>query len=170
MWHRIWLQFWNLVDSDSVRPFIWLYYIPLMLWGVYATFVADPIPMLLSAMGPMLYEVWSITPILGTGAAMLGLWLRHGGSSFIDIHPPLLRRDWLGLWLQLGGHLSMCMVLLALEVSFISEAYWGQPIISAFALSSYCIGTFLLSLQCGRKLWRGELLTRQLLEGVAHDH
>lgn len=153
----------TMIDGDSVRPFIWLFYIPLMAWGFYATLVAADLQMLGSTLGPVIYSIWEFAPIPGTLSVMIGLVLRHGGSALTEISRPLLYRDWLGLWMQFGGHSSMCLVLVAYEVSTISEASWGQPVISTFALSSYALGTALLALQCLRKIIRAEQLSRSSL-------
>src|ERR1700754_3904479 len=100
----IWAAFWELVDSDSVRPFIWLYYIPLLLWGIYAVGWAEPIPTLQPIIGGWIYEVWEWMPIPGTLACMVGLGIRHGGTAVSQMSAPLLFRDWLGLWLQATSH------------------------------------------------------------------
>jgi hypothetical protein len=157
---NIWNQFWALIDSDSVRPFVFLYYIPLLLWGVYAIVWADQIAFLQPILGPWLYTLWVWIPVPGTLSAMIGLALRNGGTANVEITSPLLRRDFLGLCMQASGHASMFLVLLAFEIGTISGAYWGQPVLSAFALFSYVLGTAILSLQCVRKLWRGEQLKR----------
>lgn len=162
MMRKILAKFWALLDSDSVRPFIFLYYIPLLLWGVYAILWADHIPFLDPILRGWLYTLWVWVPVPGTLSAMVGLALRHGDTSILDIRSPLLRRDFLGLCLQASGHASMFLVLLAFEVGTVTGAYWGQPVLSAFALSSYVMGTAILTMQCLRKLWRGEQLKKDL--------
>lgn len=150
-----WARFWDLLDSDSVRPFIPAYYFPLFLWGIYGTFVAHPIALIVDQMGPLVYNVWLWLQIPATVVAMAGLALRHGGSSLAEMSNPLLFRDWLGLWMQFGGHACMHLVLLTFVITGVAGAYWGQPVFSVFAISSYVVGTAVLALQCARKLWRG---------------
>lgn len=141
--------------SDSVRDFIWFYYLPLFLWGWYGTLVAEPIPLIIDPMGPNVYAVWVSIPIFSTTMALYGLYLRHGGSPAADINHRLLKRDWRGLWLQVGGHLLSFWMFLVYEITGFWGMYWGQPVISLFALSSYTIGTFLLTLQCLYKIHVG---------------
>lgn len=138
--------------SDSVRDFIWFYYFPLFLWGWYGTFIAEPIVLVYSMMGSTVYLMWVSVPILSTTLALYGLYLRHGGSPAEQIDHKLLRRDWLGLCLQVAGHGLSFWMFLVYEVTGFIGMYWGQPVISLFALSSYTIGTFLLTLQCLYKL------------------
>lgn len=144
-----------LIDSDSVRPFIWLYYLPFLGWGLYGTFIAEPIALIINEMGALAYNLWVWAPIPATTVALFGLYLRHGGSAAEEINHALLRRDYLGLWMQFGGHACMGIVLMIYEVTGIAGAYWGQPVISIFLISSYLIGVMLLAAQCLRKIWRG---------------
>jgi hypothetical protein len=153
-------QFWAIVESDSVRPFIWLYYIPFFLWGIYGSLSAYPIDLIDDSMGRVIYDVWVWTPIPATTAAMTGLWLRHGGTALEDMNRTLFREDWLGLYLQLGGHMCMFAVLLIYEITGIAGTHWsdGQPTISVFLVFSYTIGCGTLALQVWRKVRRGKEL------------
>jgi hypothetical protein len=63
----------------------------------------------------------------------------------------------------------MCVLLILFEISAVSGAitYWqsegvyaGMTILIAFLLSSYMFGTAILSLQCLRKIQKGEQLKR----------
>lgn len=152
---KFWTQFWALIDSDSVRNFIYFYYLPFLLWGWYGSFIAFPIALIVDVMGQFAYNLWVWTPIPATICCLVGLWLRHGGSAMEDIDHALLRRDYLGLWMQFGGHACMFFVLLVFEITGSIGAYWGQPVISLFLISSYTLGVCVLALQCLRKLWRG---------------
>lgn len=157
-----WAKFWHLVDGDSVRPFIPLYYTPFLLWGVYGTFFASPITLIVDQMSQAAYDAWVWMPIPATTAALAGLAMRHGGAALNAMSTPLLFRDWMGLYLQLAGHACMFLVLLTFEITSISGAYWGQPVISVFLISSYTIGVLLLAMQCARKIQRGLQLGRRL--------
>lgn len=144
-----------LLDSDSVRPYIWLYYVPFLLWGVYGTFFAYPIDLVAHPMGQGVYDAWVFAPIPGTLVVMFGLYLRNGDSPLQEINRRLLRRDYLGLYLQFGGHMLMHVVLLVFVIAAVAGASWGDPVISVFLFSSYVVGTALLSAQCFRKIQRG---------------
>jgi hypothetical protein len=162
-------KFWTLLENDSVRPFISLYYIPWLAWAVLATFLFPPVTIIETAMGHGVYVLWVWATIPGTAAPMVGLAMRHGGSSVADISTRLLFRDWMGLWLQAVGHAVVCVLLILFEVSAVIGAMdyaetqgktAGMTILVTFLLSAYTVGTALLSMQCLRKLWKGEQLRR----------
>lgn len=155
-----WTRFWELLDSETVRLFVWPYYIELLVWGVYATVVAQPISIVEPVMGHAFYNFWVWTQIPATLFVLLGLTMRHGGKPVAEMGPVLLFRDWLGLWLQLGGHVCMGLMLAAYEYSGIRGAYWGQGAFSLFLVPAYVLGCLFLALQTGRKLWHGEQLHR----------
>jgi len=152
---RLVKTFVRLLDNDSVRPFIPLYYAPFLTWGLYATFFAAPLPLIMTQMGRLPYDIWVWMTIPGTLVCLAGMWLRNGGGPATLITEPLLRRDYLGLWMQFGGHACMAIVLLIYEITGIAGATWGDPVISLFLISSYAVGVPLLAAQCLRKLWRG---------------
>jgi hypothetical protein len=61
----------------------------------------------------------------------------------------------------------MCVLLILFEISAVRGAldYWntqatyaGMTILVAHLLSAYMLGTALLSMQCLRKVWKGEQL------------
>lgn len=151
-----------LIDSDSVRPFIWFYYMPLLAWGVYAslfmssTAVGD-------VMGQPFADGWVWIQIPATLACLVGLWMRHGDQCIEEMGSAPLFRDWLGLWMQLGGHICMNQVLLAYEFAIFSlygTQSWHVAAFGAFALTSYVIGTGILAAQCVRKLAKGMRLKK----------
>jgi hypothetical protein len=155
-------RFWALLDSETVRLFIWPYYAFLLLWGIYALVWADP-PLLLGAtMEPPVYTVWNVFIIIGTTAVMTGLVFRHGGAPIGQLTNAEADRDYLGLLLQTGGHACMFFVLLAYEIAGVQAAYWGQGVFSLFALAPYVIGCFFLTLQTLQKLRRIERIHRAL--------
>lgn len=164
---QVWAVFWELVDSDSVRPFIYLYYVPLFGWGVFAT-IFLPFEAIEPVMGGVVANLWVWTQIPATSSAMLGLALRHGGTPISEMSRLLLFRDWWGLGMQFGGHACMCLVLLGFEIAGINllrsltmdSPYWWLLAFAVFAISSYVIGCFLLSLQVARKVWKGIQLRR----------
>lgn len=151
---RLWLI--NLLEKHGVSA-LWqfLYYTPFLLWGLYGTFAAEPIQLIVDQIGIQAYDLWVWAVIPGALAAMTGLVLRHGGSPAEAITGPLLRLDYLGLRMQVGGHAFMAIVLFIYEITGIRGAYWGQPVISLFLISSYCMGVPFLAAQCLWKLHLG---------------
>lgn len=160
-------RFWALIDDDSVRPFIFLYYVPLLTFGLIAA-------VLLPVVQPIvLVALWVWVQIPATVSAMAGLALRHGGTPVDEMNTPS-RRDWLGLIMQLGGHACMAVVLLAFELvayDVAGEVATALPgplgllcqwmiYFAMAAISSYVIGCTLLSLQVGRKIRRAMQLRR----------
>lgn len=166
------MRFWQLVDEDSVRPFIWLYYIPWLLWSMLTVAGLMPsVGALEDAMGGAVYQAWLLLTIPGTLFPMIGLALRHGGSSVAQISTPLLFADRLGLAMQTGGHACMCFLLTLFEYSAWSAALVllpNQPGVAglimfcATILMAYVLGTVLLTLQCLRKFHKGSKLRRRL--------
>lgn len=166
-----WDRFWELIESDSVRPFISLYYTPWLAWAILATFWFPPVSIIQESMGHAGYVGWVWATIPATLVPMIGLAMRHGGSSVEDMTTPLLVRDWFGLFLQWGGHACACVLLVLFEISAVMGAlnyegpspYAGMTIFVAFLLSAYTLGTGLLSVQCLRKIWKAEELKRKAL-------
>jgi hypothetical protein len=155
-------RFWELLDSETVRLFVWPFYFGLLAWGIYAVFWAEPPTLIKDALGPPVYNVWNWCNIVGTLSVMAGLILRHGGAPIGQLTNPQAERDYLGLILQTGGHATMFLVLLAYEVAGVMGAYWGQGAFSLFAIAPYVIGCLFLALQTLRKLWRIEKLHRRI--------
>ena len=159
-----WELFWGLIDSDSIRPFVNLYYAPLLVFSVVAI-VFMPAPIDNPMVGDLPVEMWVWVQMGATTAAMTGLALRHGGTSVADMSTLQLRRDWFGLCLQAGGHAAMCVMLLEFEIAVgkflasgalpISTLIWWLLAFGCAAISSYVIGTGLLALQCLRKIHKG---------------
>lgn len=169
----IWTKFWDLVDGDSVRPFIWLYYIPLLAFGVAAIVVVAMLHIMSIPSAP-LAALWIWVQVPATCSAMAGLALRHGGTPVDEMTTLLLFRDWLGLFMQFGGHACMGVVLLAFELvaydvagqamaavpGLLGVLLWWIILFAMAAISSYVIGCTLLSLQVARKILRGIELRR----------
>lgn len=162
-------RFWEFVEDDSVRNFIPLYYLPWLLWAIFATFLFPPVSILQDAMGHNAYIAWVWMTIPGAVGPLVGLMMRHGGSDIANMSTPLLLRDWMGLVLQGTGHAMMCVLLILFEISAVEGAinymqteglYAGMTILVAFLLSSYMFGTFVLSLQAVRKIQKGKQLKR----------
>jgi hypothetical protein len=167
-----WDRFWELLENDSVRPFVSMYYAPWLVWAILATFWFPPVTLIQTAMGAQVYTLWVWVTIPGTIAPMVGLALRHGGSSVANMTTPLLFQDWMGLVMQATGHAASCVLLILLEYSLVQGAvhYWddqgtyaGVTILFAFLLSAYMFGTGWLAAQCLRKIQKGEQLKRGLM-------
>lgn len=154
-------QFWHILDSESVRLFVWPYYLALLAWAVYAAAWAQPIAFVEAVMGHTFWNLWVWIQIPGTLSVMIGLGLRHGGKPVAQMSAPALFSDYLGLWMQLGGHLCMGFVLAAYEIAAVQGAYWGQATFSIFVVAPFVLGCIFLALGTGRKLWYAEHLYRR---------
>jgi hypothetical protein len=152
-------SFFEQLDSESVRLFVWPYYIALLAWAIYATLAAQPITSVEIA------EVWMTIP--GTLFVMIGLVLHHGGKPIHEMSGPQLFKDYLGLWMQVGGHVCMFFVLLAFDITAIG--IWSQATFvghaTVFILGPYVLGCVYLALQTIRKLWRPEMRRDAVLNG-----
>lgn len=148
--------FWRQLDSESVRLFVWPFYFGLLCWGIYATIWAWPLSVVEPVMGHSVYLVWLWLHIPGTLFVMVGLILRHGGKPIDEMGPILLFGDYLGLHMQRGGHICMCLLLFMYEASIVAGSFWGQPLYSFFAIAPYVAGCAFLALQTHRKIRHGE--------------
>lgn len=156
-------KFLRMLDSESVRLYVWPFYLGLLAFGAYALSWLDADTALGNSMGHFHYSLWVWTTIFGTVTTLFGLALRHGGRPVAEMNAPLLFVDWLGLMLQLGGHLCVFWVLLDFEIYAARTINWRHDairIFAVFALSPYVIGCMFLAMQVARKLWHGEKLHR----------
>lgn len=128
-----------MICTDKVRPFVWLYYLALLAWGVYGTFFAAPATYVLPVMGQQAYDAWVWLQVVATSIVMCGLWVEDTAKSV-----RLIRA---AIHLQWGGHACMFWVLLAYEVSAMTATAWGEGTYSIFVISPYVIGCLLLTLQ-----------------------
>jgi hypothetical protein len=145
----------NLIRSDSVRNLIWVYYFWFIIGSIHLTFFTYPIKLIVGPMGQWVYNAWAWMPLVAAPLALAGLVLRHGGSPADEIHERLLRRDFLGLWMQIGGHTAMSIVLAVFIGTALYGAEPGQPTPSAYWLCAYLMGCLFLAIQCGYKVLRG---------------
>lgn len=136
---RVRAALWKAILTEQVRPFVWLYYIALCVWGIYGTFFAAPATYVLPVMGQLVYDAWVWLQIVATLIVMCGLTLEDTAKSI-----RLIRH---GVHLQTGGHACMFWVLLAYEVSAINATVWGEGTYSIFVISPYVVGCLLLTLQ-----------------------
>lgn len=165
------LKIWWLkkLDNDSVRQWVPHYNAAWLSWALLATFLLPPVPTVYEAMGPPAYWMWVWFAIIANSTPMIGLWMRHGGSSFQAMTTKLLKQDWYGLYLQAAGHALAHVLLLMFEVSAIITVftydgpalYAGLTVFVAFMLAPWCEGTLLLCAQCLRKVQRGFQLEHQ---------
>lgn len=156
--------FLKLLDSETVRLFVWPFYLVLLAFGVFAEVYLNKDNALSVAMGPSHYNLWVWTQITATLAVMIGLAMRHGGKPVAEMSDRLLWVDWMGLFMQLGGHICMFWVLLDFEIYTGGTIDWRSDVIriyAVFALAAYVLGCLFLAAQVGRKIWHGEKLHRR---------
>ena len=133
---------WKVITTDQVRPYVWVYYVALFVWGIYGTFFAGPATYVLPVMGQPIYDVWVWLHIVGTSIVMSGLLMEGRARDGVD--DPLCNTS---IRLQTGGHACMFFVLLAYEVSAIAATQWGDGIYSIFVIAPYVGGCLLLTAQ-----------------------
>lgn len=127
---------WKAVLTKEVRPFIWVYYVSLWIWGIYGTFFAAPVTYVEPVMGHAAYDGWIWLNVIGTSIVMCGLSIEKKSPDA-------------AFQLQAGGHGCMFFVLLAFEVSAIAATHWGQgsQTYSIFVIAPYVVGCLLLTAQ-----------------------
>lgn len=145
----IWDALLKALRSDDVRPFIWVYCIPLLLWGVYGTFFAGPATYVYPVMGRTVYDGWIWLCLLGPAVVMVGLTVEDRAKG--DDH---LAKT--GVVLQGSGLFGMFWVLFGYELSAIAATYWGQGTFSIFAIAPYVVGCLILAARCVVKMSDGE--------------
>lgn len=157
-----WLKAWwlNTLDEDSVRKWVPPYCTLWLSWALIATFYFPPVTSIYSSMGPAAYWAWVYVAIPANIAPIVGLWMRHGGSSIQAMSDNLLYRDWMGLVLQAAGHF-VCHVLMVMFQISAWIAVWtyqgpnnyaGLTIFAATLLLAWTGGTLILCAQCIRKI------------------
>ena len=141
--------FWSTVYTDKVRPFVWVYYAALLVWGIYGTFFSAPATFVQPVMGHIVYNLWAWLHIVGTLTVISGLWLEERTHTD-DSHDSPLER--VGVQLQGGGHACMFFVLLGYEVSAMTATDWGDGVYSIFVIWPYVLGCLMLCTQCIARL------------------
>lgn len=133
--------FWKTVRTKEVRPFVWLYYVSLWIWGIYGTFFAAPVTYVEPVMGHAAYDGWIWLNVIGTSMVMCGLRIEGKARNHRDRRSAFL--------LQTGGHGCMFFVLLAFEVAAMAATHWGQgsQTYSMFVIAPYVAGCLLLTAQ-----------------------
>lgn len=132
---------WRTILSDKVRPFVWVYYVPLFLWGFFGTFFDLPSTYVKLVMGEFAYHGWILLHLFGTVTVMCGLLIEDRASDRTKVWHRALR-------LQTGGHFCMFLVLLAYEISAVEVSkIWGVDTYSAVTISPYVVGCLMLSVQ-----------------------
>lgn len=132
-------RFWSWLTSGSVDPFVWIYYIALLGWGIFASAGLAPHGFVEHSLGSF-YGPWCWIQIPATLSVMVGLLLNIPGPNVP------------GLCLQFAGHSCMFFVLLAYEV-----VDFPQKDFSFFGMGPYVLGCFFLMLTSGRtaiSIWR----------------
>lgn len=159
------------VDSETVRLFIWPYYAGLLAFDLLAmAFIPDDNALSRQMGGPH-YRFWLWVMLTGIAAVLIGLLLRHGGKPTKDMTTKLLAADWMGLSLQVGGHLCMFWVLLDFEIEVFHLITWWTDVVRIFAwcaLWPYVLGCLFLTYGVVRKIMHGERLhqrTKNLNDG-----
>jgi hypothetical protein len=130
--------------GDRVRPFVWVYYIAIWIWGFYGTFFAAPTTYVLPVMGRTVYDLWMWLQLVATSIVMCALYIEDKAKTCRVMRAAIC--------LQIGGHASMFFVLLAYEVSAIDTTHWGQGTYSIFVTSPYVMGCLILSAQSFAKI------------------
>lgn len=146
---------WKAILTDQVRPFVWVYYVALLVWGIYGTFFAAPATYVQPVMGNIIYDLWVWLHVIGTITVMSGLYIEDKAKA-CDRGQSREKLGHTSIQLQTGGHACMFFVLLAYEVSAIYATAWGQGIYSIFVIWPYVVGCLLLTTQGIVKIVTGE--------------
>lgn len=160
-------KFWALLDSESVRLFVWPYYLALLGYGFWAVCHKWPYNVVEPVMGPEIYHAWASMHIPGTLFVLIGLLIRYHRYSISKMGKFLLFLDYLGLHMQRGGHACMAIILGMFETSMII-GYTNGIIIQTyvmFLVAPYVLGCVFLTAQVHRKIVLGERLHKRINGG-----
>lgn len=150
MIQRVFLLFVKALDNENIKLLVWPTCIAMFSWGIYGTFFAAP-PTVVLAMGRTAYNLWVWQNITGPPLVLLGV-----------VYP----NKNVGLWLQLGGYLTMFLVLSAYEVTGIYMSRWGEATYSLFFIAPYIVGSLLLATVCVRKLYLVRKTQKEIEGGI----
>src|SRR2546425_1174632 len=81
----------------------------------------------------------------GTLFVLIGWMLRPDRKTASRMGPVMRLSRYRGMWMQVGGHACMGLVLLAFEVAAIKGPYWGQATFSVFVIAPYVLGCVFLT-------------------------
>ena len=125
-----------MLKSNSVRLYVWPYYIAITLWGIYGTFYAAPNATVAPVMGPTIYNAWIWLCIAAPLATMIGMLAPGHG-----------KQRYLGEGMQLGGNIGVGFVLTAFEYSALAGTPWGRGSFIVFVIPPYILGCTFLALR-----------------------
>lgn len=147
----LWQRFRAVLKSDSVRLYVWPYWIAICLWGVYGTFFAVPNTVIEPVMGHWVYNIWIWACIIAPASAMLGMLLVR------RLRPSAKGKDrFFGEAMQMGGNVGIGFVLAAFEYSAIVGTPWGRGSMSVFLVVPYILGCTFLALRNALELYEAE--------------
>lgn len=159
---KLFTRLLGMVDSESVRLFVWPYYVAFLAFGLYATIVGWPQNVVEPVMGRWTYLAWLWMHIPSTVFVLVGLILRHGGKPVHEMTGPLLFADFLGLYMQRGGHIAVFCLLSVYDFAVLrGGSFNSQALYSFFILIPYTLGCLLLALQVHRKIHHGDILHKE---------
>lgn len=109
-------RFWQLIDSEGVELFQWVFYIVIMSSGLYNLTTADGAPISVHpAMGGMDYDKWCWLNVTGPAACLIGKMCGHM-KRFVDG----------GVWFQLTGDATLSLAVLAYVIAVFHVESWGR--------------------------------------------
>lgn len=155
---RVWVKVRQWLNTDSVIPFVWVFYLWLLAFGIIAIGWLQPSGAVERQLGHTTFNAWTIMCIVGTSSVMAGLILRHGSTPLEDMTGRQLFNDWLGLWMQWGGHAAMFLVLLIFELAGLSDPQQLSDPFVLFVIAPYVQGCALLWLITSMKLLKAARL------------
>lgn len=139
----LWMKFRQALKKDTVRLYVWPYYIATLAWGIYGTFFAAPNTVVGPVMGQTVYNAWVWTCIWAPSFVMLGMVLPKLAGCCMSRS----KARWLGECMQLGGNLGVGFVLAALEYTLIVGITWGTGSPLMFFTVPYVLGCIFLALR-----------------------
>lgn len=118
---RVWDRFWIAIDSEAVILFQYVFGVIFIAAGLYGIFVAKQQPplSLRGSVGHLDIRIWYWLNVAGPVLSLVGKTLAG-------------RLIYAGMWLQLGGNLTITLVLMAYISGTVQIESWGKGGYGAF--------------------------------------
>lgn len=140
----LWQRLRAILKSDSVRLYVWPYYIAICAWGLYGSIFALPNTVVEPVMGHAVYNLWVWLCVAGPALAMSGMLTRGAKGRYF------------GEFMQLGGNACVAFVLAAFEYSALVGTPWGRGSVVVFIIPPYILGCTFLALRNAVELYDAE--------------
>ena len=138
-WRSLVDRFWSAVDSESVSPFQWLFYMAFGIGGLYDLVMRVPAAHADPHMSSVVYHMWLWLNVLAPPVALIGKGLR-GNWTYV------------GMWMQLTGDVGVTGALMGYLAGEFAVIGLGEGNYSISMALAAIMATGMLALRDVRRL------------------